>query len=738
MANVEELSATVAALQARIDELTAQNAPTPDSSASTSSSTLGGPVRVLPRERKVRKYDGTKDDKVLEDWAEDAQRAVDAMKLEGRDAADFLFGSLDGAARDEPIISCQNATSSQGPKGEPGARGPPGVTGAQGPRGPPGQVLYMNSTSGNTTAVPGPKGDKGDPGRPGLNGTDGRPGLKGSAEKTAEEEEKGSEEEKAEEETKHEDEGEGEGEETNSKEKEEGEKDEEKGKKEEDQDVESKADSGESTTAPEEVPVEEPKKVEIPIDASHPEVVKMVEQVMVDAEKKEPELAPEEYVSVLEEAIQARCEELIKMREHDPNGPSFGGYVIDNFPRSREQFSAMVERGIIPDDVVILRDESDNGEFLLKRWYANNKEELHKVWEARRAELRAKLEAERLEKERLEREEAERKAEEEARRKAEEEAARLAAGEEEGLDGAKGANGTRGELGPKGDRGLPGRAISPSFASCTNESDVGQMRFDNGFLQVCTGTGGWRSMQYQGCEPLNVAQRNLDAFKKSSFAVLFQFNKNLDVNLGNGTTENITADFQNGSLSPSPSYEESAMGSAIHLTGNQHINFQGLPLKMWSRSDWSVMVLLKVIDSGLNADKEVPILGSGTTQTGRGFHLGLRRKKLLIGFYSNDMEGNTELNYDQWYHVTFIWKSSGSRGTRQIFIDGVLDKEENDVVYYSGDSDNSEIGAWWDSSNKPTNLVIDTLYIINTIVDYRVQPDAQTLCQARGVNSNMP
>ncbi|XP_048583240.1 uncharacterized protein LOC5507619 [Nematostella vectensis] len=393
-----------------------------------------------------------------------------------------------------------NATSSQGPKGEPGARGPPGVagpkgdrgeTGAQGPRGPPGQVLYMNSTSGNTTAVPGPKGDKGDPGRPGLNGTDGRPGLKG-------------------------------------------------------------------------------------------------------------------------------------------------------------------EPG------------------------------------------------------------------------------------ERGLDGAKGANGTRGELGPKGDRGLPGRAISPSFASCTNESDVGQMRFDNGFLQVCTGTGGWRSMQYQGCEPLNVAQRNLDAFKKSSFAVLFQFNKNLDVNLGNGTTENITADFQNGSLSPSPSYEESAMGSAIHLTGNQHINFQGLPLKMWSRSDWSVMVFLKVIDSGLNADKEVPILGSGTTQTGRGFHLGLRRKKLLIGFYSNDMEGNTELNYDQWYHVTFIWKSSGSRGTRQIFIDGVLDKEENDVVYYSGDSDNSEIGAWWDSSNKPTNLVIDTLYIINTIVDYRVQPDAQTLCQARGVNSNMP
>ena len=51
-----------------------------------------------------------------------------------------------------------------------------------------------------------------------------------------------------------------------------------------------------------------------------------------------------------------------------------GFYVLDDFPRSREQFSAMVERNIIPDEVICLRDDTENGEMLLKRWYKDHKE----------------------------------------------------------------------------------------------------------------------------------------------------------------------------------------------------------------------------------------------------------------------------------------------------------------------------------------------------------------------------
>lgn len=47
---------------------------------------------------------------------------------------------------------------------------------------------------------------------------------------------------------------------------------------------------------------------------------------------------------------------------------------MDNFPRTREQFTSMIERNIIPDEVISLKDESENGELLLKRWYQTNKQ----------------------------------------------------------------------------------------------------------------------------------------------------------------------------------------------------------------------------------------------------------------------------------------------------------------------------------------------------------------------------
>lgn len=59
-------------------------------------------------------------------------------------------------------------------------------------------------------------------------------------------------------------------------------------------------------------------KVEVPIDANHPEVVKIVNEVMAEAEKREPELPPDEYTDVIEEAIQKRYAEL---QELNPDGP---------------------------------------------------------------------------------------------------------------------------------------------------------------------------------------------------------------------------------------------------------------------------------------------------------------------------------------------------------------------------------------------------------------------------------
>ena len=50
---------------------------------------------------------------------------------------------------------------------------------------------------------------------------------------------------------------------------------------------------------------------------------------------------------------------------------------MDNFPKTREQWNILIEKaGQLPDDVICLRDESDNGEFLVKRWYHANRAEI--------------------------------------------------------------------------------------------------------------------------------------------------------------------------------------------------------------------------------------------------------------------------------------------------------------------------------------------------------------------------
>lgn len=66
---------------------------------------------------------------------------------------------------------------------------------------------------------------------------------------------------------------------------------------------------------------EKPKKSakgELLIDANHPEVVKIVNEAMAEAEKREPELSPDEYTDVIEEAVQQRYAELQKL---NPDGP---------------------------------------------------------------------------------------------------------------------------------------------------------------------------------------------------------------------------------------------------------------------------------------------------------------------------------------------------------------------------------------------------------------------------------
>lgn len=56
----------------------------------------------VPRERKLRKFAGSKDDKAIEDWIVDAERAITGQQES--EAVDFLLYHLEGVAREEVCL----------------------------------------------------------------------------------------------------------------------------------------------------------------------------------------------------------------------------------------------------------------------------------------------------------------------------------------------------------------------------------------------------------------------------------------------------------------------------------------------------------------------------------------------------------------------------------------------------------------------------------------------------------
>ena len=74
-----------------------------------------------------------------------------------------------------------------------------------------------------------------------------------------------------------------------------------------------------------------------------------------------------------------------------------GGWILDDFPRNRDQWTVMIERNVLPDEIVLMKDSSDNGDFLVKRWYQLNRDEVDETIRVRRekeAEEKKRLEEE--------------------------------------------------------------------------------------------------------------------------------------------------------------------------------------------------------------------------------------------------------------------------------------------------------------------------------------------------------
>ncbi|XP_009957843.1 PREDICTED: adenylate kinase 9, partial [Leptosomus discolor] len=110
------------------------------------------------------------------------------------------------------------------------------------------------------------------------------------------------------------------------------------------------------------------------VTADHPEVQAMVEEAIKSASVSEVILSPEIYAEVLERAI---AELMMKNKDRFPGAPQKGGWVVDNYPLSVDHWSALSEKGLLPDTVVCLKNTEQDGVCILRRTYSANRDEIN-------------------------------------------------------------------------------------------------------------------------------------------------------------------------------------------------------------------------------------------------------------------------------------------------------------------------------------------------------------------------
>lgn len=112
---------------------------------------------------------------------------------------------------------------------------------------------------------------------------------------------------------------------------------------------------------------------EVTISPDHPEVKASIQQTVDEEEKKQVTLPVSVYAQALDEELKKLQTERLQM---DSKGSLLGGWILDNYPETSEQFNAMLEANIVPDLFISLQDNSENFSLLRKRWYQMNKSEI--------------------------------------------------------------------------------------------------------------------------------------------------------------------------------------------------------------------------------------------------------------------------------------------------------------------------------------------------------------------------
>lgn len=83
--------------------------------------------------------------------------------------------------------------------------------------------------------------------------------------------------------------------------------------------------------------------------------------------------------------------------------------------------------------------------------------------------------------------------------------------------------------------------------------------------------------------------------------------------------------------------------------------------------DFTVGVWLK-IPKYLPEKEDYCILGAKNSTYQQALHLLIRNRKPYMGFFNNDLVGNTEIEPGKWYNV--VWRYNKRNGEQAIFVNG--------------------------------------------------------------------
>jgi len=133
-------------------------------------------------------------------------------------------------------------------------------------------------------------------------------------------------------------------------------------KKQKEEAEEEEGDSDEEDKSDEdEVKIEEAEEQPVVVTEQHPMVQQLIEEGVQQLGNDQPPLTTLDYIDCLEES-------LMRIYKGTDKGPSSGGWILDNFPTTKDQLNMMIERGIVPDDVIVFREDSANNNILNERW----------------------------------------------------------------------------------------------------------------------------------------------------------------------------------------------------------------------------------------------------------------------------------------------------------------------------------------------------------------------------------